>query len=225
MSLRKASGVRNLAIVLAAGLTIGYMLNGSAVAGLPADHVGVAGSTLEFMTVQTEAGQSSQAVTLLEGTMRLSNRIDLVIDVASECALWTDVKTINTDNAEDESQAIATVEVWVEIDGVPVPVTNSAAQGGPDNGRTVFCNRDHKLKTIFMDGNDDDELTIEDYIHSRESSAFNWVALNVDSGIHEIEVKGILTAQVTTPNGVAKAAVGKRTLIVDPVHLAPDATF
>lgn len=225
MSLRKSSGVRNLAIVLAAGLMIGYALNGSAQATLPANHVGVSASTLEFMTVQTNAGTSSAPVTLLEGTMRLSNRIDLVLDVSAECALWTDVKTVNVGTSEDTSQAIATVEVWVEVDGAPVPVTNSAAAGGPDNGRTVFCNRDHKLHTVFTNANNDDELTIEDFIHSREASAFNWVALNVPSGVHEIKVKGILTAQVTTPNGVAKAAVGKRTLVVDPVHLAPDASF
>ena len=225
MSLGRANNVRILGSVLSAGLLLGYVLNGSAHATLPADHVGVAASTLEHMVVQTNEGESSAPVTLMAGQMRLSNGIDLAIEITGECALFTDVKTINTGTSSDSSQAIANVEMWVEIDGNTVPVTQDAGDGQPDDGHIVFCNRDHKLNTIFKDDNNDDSITIEDYIHSREANAFNWIALNVSSGVHLVEVKAILTANVTTPNGLAEALVGKRTMIVNPIHLAPDASF
>ena len=221
---------RSISVGLAAAFLIGYLVNGMvgrAGATLPADHVGVAGGTLEKLATQTNQGQQSVAVTLLTGTMRASNNIDLAIAFSAECALFTDVKTINQGTSEDTSQAIANVELWVEIDGHSVPVTQDQGDGKADDGHTVFCNRDHKLNTIFNDGNDngDDSITIADYIHSREANAFNWMALNVPAGIHQLAVKAVLTANVTTPNGMAEALIGKRTLIVTPTHLSPDATF
>ncbi|MHB8512459.1 MAG: hypothetical protein ACYDCC_09775 [Actinomycetota bacterium] len=213
-----------LAGVLLTGYLIGTTVH-SAVADLGADKVGVSASTLERMATQTNQGSTSSTVTLLTGTMRLSNEIDLLMNFSAECALFTDVKTINTGDSSDTSQAIATVQAWVTIDGNPVPVTQNDGTGKPDDGKVVFCNRDHKLNTVFKDDSSDDSIMIADYIHSREANDFNWAALNVPAGIHTIEVKAVLTANVTTPNGMAEALVGKRTLFVTPVHLGPDATF
>ncbi|GAC1412620.1 MAG: hypothetical protein NVSMB57_08090 [Actinomycetota bacterium] len=223
----KAS-TRTAPVILAAVLITGYLVGSTTLdarANLPANRVGVAASTLEKLAVQTNQGQQSTTVTLLSSTFRSSNLIDLEIHFSAECALFTDVKTVNTGTSNDTSQAIATVQSWIEIDGNPVPVTQNAGNGKPDDGRIVFCNRDHKLNTVFKDDTNDDSITIADYIHSREANAFNWMALNVPAGVHTLTVRATLTANVTTPNGMAKALIGKRTLIVNPEHLAPDATF
>src|SRR5258706_15603983 len=120
--------LRPIVAGIVAALFVVYVVNGSsqrAGAVLPADHVGVSGATLQRMAVQTNQGEQSVPVTLLSGTMRASNQIDFEINVAAECALFTDVKTINTGTSEDTSEAIANVEMWVEIDGSSVPVTHN----------------------------------------------------------------------------------------------------
>ena len=54
---------------------------------------------------------------------------------------------------------------------------------------------------------------------SGTSNAFNWLALNVGSGIRTIEVKADLTTDATQ-RASALAAVGKRTHVVRPTHAA-----
>jgi len=173
-----------------------------AVAGathMPADKVGVAASTVEEV--------SPSEKTILSATFRNSNPTDLMIQVTSECALWTNI-------ASPEGSAAATVTVWVELDGMPVPVTNDPAQGGPDDGRVVFCNRDFRILAPLSPP----EL-IQLFLKSKSANAFNWVALNVGSGIHQLAVKARLE-QSTGGLGFAQSAVGRRTLIVEPAKLA-----
>jgi hypothetical protein len=129
-------------------------------------------------------------------------------------ALFTDLDPLLV----PESETVATVKVWVEIDGVPVPVTSDPAKGGPDDGRVVFCNRDFRISTLIP-------IVIDDlFIKTRSANAFNWGALNVGAGIHTIKVKARLEGEVTVM-GNAHAAVGKRTLIVEPSKLANDITI
>ena len=71
-----------------------------------------------------------------------------------------------------------------------------------------------------LDGDD----TIQLYLKTRAAHAFDWVRLNLGSGIHVIEVKAQLTAQATGM-GTAKALVGKRTLVAQPAKLANDASI
>src|SRR5919198_115277 len=60
---------------------------------------------------------------------------------------------------------------------------------------------------------------------TRSANAFNWGALNVGNGIHTLVVKAQLDASVTGVGTFAQAAVGKRTLVVQPAKLANDAQF
>jgi len=171
---------------------------------MPADKIGVSASTIEVMDTT-----QPQPVTLLTATLRTSSPTDLMIKVTGECALWTNVSS-------PDGLAQANVKVWVEMDGAPVPVTSDPAQGGPDDGKVVFCNREFQVVSIV------DVLQL--FLRTRAAQAFNWVTLNVGSGIHTIEVKGRLDTLVAG-TGVAKAAVGKRTLIVEPAKLANDVTI
>lgn len=63
--------------------------------------------------------------------MRTSSPADLLLLVTLGCALWTDVTTVGN----DDQQAVASVEVWVEIDGGTVQVSDE------DDGHAVSCNR------------------------------------------------------------------------------------
>ena len=181
----------------------------------PADKMAVAGSNVEFITTPLLSGASSTTVELLSGTMKTSSPTDLILSVTLECALWTDITTIGN----DDSEAAARVKVWVEIDGVPVGV--SGTDEGEDAGKVVFCDRAYRRTTTDFD---DEDARIDSYLRTRSAHAFNWVDLNLGSGLHTIVVKGQLDTAVTGA-GMAQAAIGKRTLVVEPTKLANDVSI
>jgi hypothetical protein len=119
-------------------------------------------------------------------------------------------------------------------------------------GKVVFCNRATRMKTenIEMagqsaDGDDEDDILIRSYNRSRTANAFNWGALNIGRSYDDaviqngkgtllIELHARLATQISDTdtsdnNGVdspaALAAVGKRTLFIEPVKMANDASF
>jgi hypothetical protein len=210
--LRVALGMLVLTAGLVAGPQLAAMASGT---HLPADKIGVAGATLDVMTAPLNAGSHSEVQSLLNGTLRASSPTDLIISVTAECALWTSVTNVGPDST---SESTATVKLWVELDGSPVKVASSDASD--DNGQVVFCNRDYKVVMQHFDQNE----TLQQFLNTRTANAFNWVALNVGNGVHTLEVKGQLDVQVSGM-GTAQAAVGKRTLIVDPVKLSNDASI
>jgi hypothetical protein len=185
---------------------------------MPADKIAVSASVVEVMQTQAgPGGGSSGPVTLLSATFRNSTPTDLIIQVTAECALWTDI-------VSPDSEAAATVTVWVELDGVRVPVTRDTNEDGvfndPDDGRVVFCNRAFRISAPLSVGD-----VIRLFLKTRSANAFNWGALNVGNGIHQLVVKAQLDASVIGLGTFAQAAVGKRTLVVQPAKLANDAEF
>ncbi len=181
----------------------------------PADKMAVAGSTLEVMTSGVSDGEESKTVEILSGTMKTSGPADLIIEVTAECALWTDVTTVGN----DMQHALAQVEVWVEIDDEPLAI--SGDDTGEDQGKVVFCNRDYKVQTLQFD---DEDATIERYLRSRHANAFQWTAIDVGSGDHELAVMAQLEGQASE-TGFAKAAIGKRSMTADSVKLANDVSL
>ncbi len=191
-----------LAVIAAALVTVGLTVNFAGAAGTPADKVSASGST-------AEVAAPGEEVTLLSEKVRSSNTADLILGVTSECVITTALTTVGNDAAEAEG----TVDIWVEIDGTPVPVSSDDED---DVGKVTFCNKFERRETTNFD---DEDATIDTLDRVGTSNAFNWLALNVGSGIHTIEVKADLTTDATS-NASALAAVGKRTLIVEPTHAA-----
>jgi hypothetical protein len=203
-----------LAGLIASAAIPGLIVREAGATHEPADKIGVSASTIEVMSTPLFAGASSEEVELLRGSLKTSSPTDLSLSVHAECALWTDVTVTSTGT----SSSTASVKVWVEVDGVAVPVTNEQSSGGPDDGRVVFCNRQFTLDLIGLPG------VISLFERTRSANAFQWMDLNVGPGVHTVVVKAQLEANVTA-TGFAQAGVGKRTLIVEPVKLANDATF
>src|SRR5438445_408569 len=77
--------------------------------------------------------------TLLSEQINSSNTADLVLQVSLECTIFTAQTTSFADSD-------ARVTVWIEIDGVVVPVTSDAA-GNPTDpppvGEVTFCDHTH----------------------------------------------------------------------------------
>ena len=175
----------------------------------PADKVIASGSAVEVMG-------PNNAVELLKGTLRTSAPADLILAVTAECSIVTDVTTVGNDS----QTAFGQVRVWVTVDGSPVKV--SSDDTGDSAGKVVFCNRNYTRTTSMFD---DEDATIATFIKTREANAFNWLRLNLGAGTHTIVVMAELTKTESSDQAHAEAAVGKRTLIVQPAKLANDATI
>lgn len=221
--IQKASRYLLMGLVLA--LLASMAMQNAGATHQPADKVAVSGSTLQEFS--QPAGGAPPVVTLLRGTVKTSSPTDLIFQVALECTIFTDIKTVG----DDESGASAHVDVWIEVDGRPVPVTSIPANGGPDDGKVTFCDRSFRRVTTGFEGDDEEQdanNTIEDFISTKSTHGFNWIKLNLGNkpAPHVIEVKATLTHSLSGNQlGNAQAIVGKRTLIVLPAKLANDAVL
>lgn len=196
-----------VATAVAGGIAT-YMAGPGAIATHePANKVSASGSSTEVFGVP----KGTTTATVLTEFVKTSKPTDLILGVTSECSITTDVTTVGSDTQGAEGK----IRMWVEVDGRPVPV----AQEDPDAGRVVFCNRLYERTTQL--GEDDEEDSIRTFMRTRSANGFNWMALNVGSGTHKIEVKAELTTD-STARSSALAVVGNRTLIVEPVKSAND---
>lgn len=177
----------------------------------PADKMAVAGSSLEIISTPLLEGARVTTTEILSGKLKTSSPTDLIISLSMECALWTDVTTIGN----DDSESMARVKAWVEIDGVPVRVSSDDTN---EPGKVVFCDRVYRRSTMDFD---DEDARIDTYLRTRSAHDFQWIRLNLGSGLHTISVKAELETAVTG-TGMAQAAIGKRTLVVEPTKLAND---
>lgn len=171
----------------------------------PADKVSAAGSAAEVIGPNEE-------VVILSEKVKTALPTDLILGVTLECVITTELTTVGNDNENAEGR----VRVWIEVDGVPVPV--SADDPVADVGRVTFCNQYEERETTLFD---DEDATIRTLHRAGTANGFNWMALNVGSATHEIVVKASLTTSATE-GASALAAVGKRTLIVEPTKAAND---
>jgi hypothetical protein len=190
------------ATLLAVPLVVAVTTDGSNAANKTA----ASGSTVEVLSTLAPA-------TVLATTIKTSSPQDLIFSVTSECALWTTVETVGNDVSE--AQAKVTVQVF--FDGAPVPVS-----GAGDDGSVVFCDRLHRQTTTQFD---DENATIKNYLATRSANAFNWLLPDVGSGVHTVEVRASFYTNTVGDGALAQAAVGHRTLIVEPTHLAQGFTL
>ena len=215
----KETAPRRVSLVVA-GLAAGALLFGGVFGAgathLPADKVVASGSTLEVVGPNAE-------VTILSATLRSSSPSDLILSVTLECSIFTRLLTGPSDNGGvSTATAAGTVRTWIEVDGQIVPVNSSTA--GNDRDKVTFCNRTYSRTVTDSEDPLDGQDIEEDFIDTKTANSFNWVRLNVGSGIHEITVKATLV-QETTGDATAEAAIGNRTLVVQPAKLANDATI
>lgn len=186
----------------------------------PANKVVAAGSTLQVLGPQAEA-------TILTATLRTSKPTDLILSVSMECSIFT---RLTTNDTNPTSSAEGQVRAWVEIDGTIVPINsistppqNPPAAGGEDD-KVTFCNRKYQRSVTDDEDPLDGQDIEEDFIDTKNANSFNWLRLNMGSGIHTIVVKATLTETIMG-DATAEAVIGNRSLIAEPEKLANDATI
>lgn len=223
-----------VALALTVGLVAGTAATGIANDNqLPADKTAVAGAALVDIGPSTEHP-------ILEQRMKVSSPADLILGTTLECSILT---RLVTDNENPSGEATGSVEIRIEIDGKPVPVQTAglAATQPNDDGEVTFCNRTYQRTVTDEEDNTppDGIDREEDYIRTKTANAFNWVALNVgvdeaDGGYDSLAngnniidivvfaryTRSATGCTITSETSCADAFVGKRTLVIEPVHAA-----
>jgi hypothetical protein len=214
-----------IACALVAAFVGGLLVNRAAATHQPADKPFAAASK----TIRFSPGTK---VPLLAATVRNSKPTDLVLQVSMECSIITDNVIVGSDQpgAGESALTEGTVRVWVEVDGVIVPVISSSAPpqsppaAGDNTDKVTFCNRVFNRTVTDREDPEDGYDHSRDYIETKTANAFTWVRLNMGSGTHAIAVYGDL-AHFATSGSAASAFVGNRALIGLPGKFANDATI
>jgi hypothetical protein len=220
---RKARPSNGIAILIAgAMITAAIMMSPALANHQPADKVVASGDKVVV------AGPADEVV-LLTASLRTSSPTDLILSVAMECSIITDVTTGGTTvaGATDSALAAGKVRAWVEIDGEIVPINSmsSAPAPGDDSDKVTFCNRVHQQEVEDAEDPQDGLDKLRTYVETKNANAFNWLRLNLGSGVHHIVVKGELTVDAVGEESGAEAYIGNRAIIVEPAKLANDATI
>ncbi|MFA5942984.1 MAG: hypothetical protein WC876_00790 [Candidatus Thermoplasmatota archaeon] len=207
------------ALIAAAAVAALLLPIGSAGEANAANKTAAAGSS--FVHLGT-AVAPLPPTTILDTLIKAGGPQDIVIQVALECSLVTDVYSTTIDDHPEGYTAVGRAEahvvVWVLLDGSPVTV------GGEDaDGKVTFCDRVHQQEIRDID-EDTGNFTIRQLQETMSANAFNWVALDLGSGIHTIQVMASIEA-ANTEGSFAQGAIEKRTLIVEPVDFAHGATI
>jgi hypothetical protein len=154
---------------------------------------------------------------ILDTFIKTGGPQDVVIQVALECSLLTDVFSTTMDDHPEGYTAIGRAEahvvVWVTIDGVPVTISSD-----DEDGKVTFCDRVHQQELRDVDDSTGN-FTVRQFQETMTANAFNWVALDLGSAVHHVQVFATIEA-ANTEGSFAQGAVAKRTLIVEPVQFS-----
>jgi hypothetical protein len=206
-------------VVVFAALAIGA-------GGIPADKPFAAASKTVRFSPGTE-------VELMRSTVHNSKTTDIIFQLSMECSIITDnvIAGSTVPGAQESATTTGMVRAWVEVDGQIVPVISSSAPpqtppatGGDDTDKVTMCSRVFNRTVKDTEDPQDGYDGSRDYIETKDANAFNWVRLNMGSGVHTIVVYGELTSASST-GSKASAYVGNRSLIGEPGKFANDAVI
>lgn len=172
----------------------------------------------------------NQTEVIMQGVMRTSKPKDVIMQVALECSILT---KLTTNNANPTASASGKVRVWVTVDGKVVPIedVSTAPQDPAQSGNgtvaddsVTFCDREYSRSVTDQETLPDGIDQESDYIRTKSSHGFNWIRLNMGSGVHDIKVFAQLT-RAQSATGEAEATIGNRTLVAEPGHFDVDAVI
>jgi hypothetical protein len=201
-------------LLIGTGISIAGINNGQ---GVPSAKCSASTSYIGY----TKATESWFNADGLSAIIKTSEKADLIISVTAECALATDVK-IKGSGKEETSTSMAQIKIKVLVDGMEA-----------DPGEVVFAYRKMELKGLLWAPEDFapidpenllalPEQYIEIYEETRTANAFNFIAKNVGSGVHDIQVQVMTDASSDFEGARLGAILGKRTLVVEAVQMAHD---
>jgi hypothetical protein len=168
--------------------------------------------------------------TILSTSLKTAQQKDLLIDVSLECGLYTFTKVKSKDMTVDTANAMASIMVQVLVDGVPIyPSQVHFAK----RTQELSAKLQGQLALVDSDGDgivDFNELVVIDYeeisllLETLNANSFNFVCMNLDSGVHTIEVQAKIEMDTLAQMGEAeaKAMIGRGTVVVEEVRMIKD---
>ena len=221
MKIRKG-GIAVLAIVGAGMATTAVVATAT---HTPADKPFAAAS-------KTVRAQPGVKVPLLTATVKNSKPTDMMLHVSMECSIITDTVLLGgtAPGGTESTRAEGRIRTWIEVDDQVVPIISQSAPpqnpptAGDDTDKVTFCSRVFERTVQDKEDPQDGWDGSRDYIATKDANAFNWVRLNMGSGVHKIVLYGELT-QSATGSSSADAYIGNRSMIGVPGKFANDAVI
>jgi len=164
-------------------------------------------------------------------TIKTANQKDLFIGVSLEVGLYTQTLVKSKNLVSDTSTAHSSVEIQVLVDGKAaepgsvvygrrIQTLTATLEGAIASCLSIVTNANGSLSIVL----DPDCVTpeeIELILDTMDAATFNFVAVDVPQGLHDISVQARIIAgtEVQTGSASATATVGKGTLTVESVRL------
>jgi len=220
-------GMLALSLALPLALTTGQAQSG------PSAKVTAKTSALNLIDPGID-GQGIAALdwtTLLSNTIKTANQKDLFIGVSLEVGLYTQTLVKSKNLVSDTSTAHSSVEIRVLVDGKAAEpgsvvygrrtqTLTATLEGAIASCLTIVTNANGSL-SIVLDPACVTPEEIELILDTMDAATFNFVAVDVPQGLHDISVQARIIAgtEVQTGSASATATVGKGTLTVESVRL------
>ena len=151
--------------------------------------------------------------TIFTQTIKVPEKKDLFVDVSLECGLTTDTKVLSKKLLQAYAEAEASVMVRVLLDGKPIlpgeitfakrKQTLIAKFAGDISG----CITDEG--TIFIDDTCVLEEELQLILATMTANSFNFIANDVESGLHTIDVQAKLEYKTVDGTTVENPGVGE----------------
>lgn len=234
---------RYLAAALAATLASGAVLAES----LPASKatfayqglIALPSSTYDLAAPSADSGWA----TVLKAQIKTANQKDLFINPSLQCGIVTDTTVKSLNGSLDTAEARGTIRVRVKItapDGSTsyAEPNDTGATADPAERNTdglVYCDRIQTLKAKFSGLNCDADLVtgevtcadpeeLQLILKTLNANSFNFVAADVASGVHTIEIQARTSANigVDSENGSlagAEAFIGAGSATIEEVRM------
>lgn len=178
---------------------------------------------------------------ILKQQIKLANQKDLFMGASLQCGIVTDTTVKSLNGSEDSAEARGTIRVRIKIttpEGGVVyaqPDSGRDATGAVDTDGVVFCDRIQTLRAKFSGLNCTANLTtgvvtcstpeeLQLILKTLNANAFNFVAADLGSGVHTVEVQARSSANTSATGtngslGSANAFVGAGSVAVESVRM------
>lgn len=186
------------------------------------------------LTLLPKTTGTGQWVTVLNNSLKTSNQKDLLITASLECGLFTSTLTSSKLMQKDTSSATSSVQVRVLLDGRQVEpgvvvygrrtqTLSSTLEGALSGCLQISTNADGTLSIVLNEACVTPEV-IELVLESMDAASFQWVAVDVPQGVHQISVQARIdtSGSATTGSWSALATIGKGTFSAESIRLIRD---
>jgi hypothetical protein len=231
----------SLSKILAASLIAGTVCG----AAFAADAQPAAKSTAKVSAINLiDSTTQEDWTTILTNDIKTANGSELFVDVSMECGLYTDTLVKSKNGNKDTSTTAAVVLAKVLVDGQEAHPGEIVLCGRVQQLTATFqglLTDEEGNSCLLTEAVTDENGTITGYsttideecvrpeelgllLNTMNANSFNFIASDLESGVHTIEVQAMINSFAEAGEGTAEAfaTVGKGSVIVEEVKMVKD---